>query len=86
MGWWPGSWGVFVRILPIHETGTFATVVRPFLQLPGGWSQLALGFLVALFSRHDLLPSPLQRAELILGLYKCNYSLTVKELKLHSAL
>ena len=28
----------------------------------------------------------LQRAEIILGLYKCNYSLTVKELKLHSAL
>ena len=26
----------------------------------------------------------LQRAKLILGLYKCNYSLTVKELKLHS--
>ena len=25
-----------------------------------------------------------QRAEIILGLYKCNYSLTVKELKLHS--
>ena len=30
--------------------------------------------------------SCLQRAEIILGLYKCNYSLTVKELKLHSAL
>ena len=28
----------------------------------------------------------LQRAEIIFGLYKCNYSLTVKELKLHSAL
>ena len=28
----------------------------------------------------------LQRAEIILGLYKCNYSLTVEELKLHSAL
>ena len=28
----------------------------------------------------------LQRAEIILGLCKCNYSLTVKELKLHSAL
>ena len=28
----------------------------------------------------------LQRAEIILGLYKCSYSLTVKELKLHSAL
>ena len=28
----------------------------------------------------------LQRVEIILGLYKCNYSLTVKELKLHSAL
>ena len=28
----------------------------------------------------------LQRAEIILGLYKCNYSLTVKESKLHSAL
>ena len=27
----------------------------------------------------------LQRAEIILGLYKCNYSLAVKELKLHSA-
>ena len=26
----------------------------------------------------------LQRAEIILGLYKCNYSLTVKQLKLHS--
>ena len=26
------------------------------------------------------------RAEIILGLYKCNYSLTVKELKLHSTL
>ena len=25
----------------------------------------------------------LQRAKIILGLYKCNYSLTVKELKLH---
>ena len=30
--------------------------------------------------------SCLQRAEIILGLYKCNYSLTVKELKLRSAL
>ena len=30
--------------------------------------------------------SCLQRAEIILGLYKCNYSLTVKELKLHLAL
>ena len=30
--------------------------------------------------------SCLQRAEIILGLYKYNYSLTVKELKLHSAL
>ena len=29
--------------------------------------------------------SCLQRAEIILGLYKCNYSLTVKELKLRSA-
>ena len=28
----------------------------------------------------------LQRAKIILGLYKCNYSLTVKELKLHPAL
>ena len=28
----------------------------------------------------------LQRVEIILGLYECNYSLTVKELKLHSAL
>ena len=28
----------------------------------------------------------LQRAKIILGLYKCNYSLTVKEFKLHSAL
>ena len=28
----------------------------------------------------------LQRAEIILGLSKCNYSLTVKELELHSAL
>ena len=28
----------------------------------------------------------LQRAEIILELYKCNYSLTIKELKLHSAL
>ena len=27
----------------------------------------------------------LQKAEIILGLYKCNYSLIVKELKLHSA-
>ena len=30
--------------------------------------------------------SCLRRAEIILGLYKCNYSLTGKELKLHSAL
>ena len=30
--------------------------------------------------------SCLQRAEIILGLYKCNYSLTIKKLKLHSAL
>ena len=30
--------------------------------------------------------SCLQRAKIILGLYKCKYSLTVKELKLHSAL
>ena len=28
----------------------------------------------------------LQKAEVILRLYKCNYSLTIKELKLHSAL
>ena len=28
----------------------------------------------------------LQTAEITLGLYKCNYSLTVKKLKLHSAL
>ena len=28
----------------------------------------------------------LQRAKIILGVYKCNYSLTVKELKLHLAL
>ena len=28
----------------------------------------------------------LQRAEIIVGLYKCNYSLTVKDLKSHSAL
>ena len=28
----------------------------------------------------------LQKAEIILGLCKCNFSLTVKELKLHSAL
>ena len=31
------------------------------------------------------LGSCLQRAKIILGLYKCNYSLTLKELKLHSA-
>ena len=30
--------------------------------------------------------SYLQRAEIILEQYKCNYSLTVKELKLHLAL
>ena len=30
--------------------------------------------------------SCLQRAKIILGLYKCNYSLTVMELKLHSAI
>ena len=28
----------------------------------------------------------IMKSEIILGLYKCNYSLTVKELKLHLAL
>ena len=30
----------------------------------------------------QMLPWQRQKAEIILGLYKCNYSLTVKELKL----
>lgn len=59
MGWGLGCWEVFFEPLPLHETETFAAVFRPFLQWPGGWPQIALGFLVALFSRYDLLPSPL---------------------------
>ena len=53
----------------------------------GHWGHLLSQGRQTHFHRGPLQPHGfLQRAEIILGLCKCNYSLTVKELKLHSAL